>query len=110
MAKIVFDGNSSGKMCFSLISNNAVSVLDEAELGKEVKIVVRDEHGSDVEIAFLVTRNVHLGERQHWLYGSVLSTDGIYRQIEIKRYRDNPDRNSVEVFPQAPPIHLQKLR
>ena len=105
MEKVVFDGNDFGKKCFSFIEGVNYDALDEAKLGKEIKIVVKDDHGSIVPLAFRVVRDVHLGVRQRWLYGKVLSTDDeVYRQVEIKLYKDESHLNSVEIFPQAPPI------
>lgn len=110
MEKVVFDGDNFKKTSFFFISGVDYKALDEAKLGKEIEIAVRDNHGNDVTIAFEVTRNAYLGERQHWLYGSVRSTDGIYRQIEIRRNKDKPHLDRVDVFPQAPPLLIQKLR
>lgn len=107
MEKVVFDGNDFGKKSFSLIPDFSYEVLDdEYMLGKEIGISVRDSSGNDVAIAFRVIRDVHLGNRQRWLYGEVLADDGIYRQIEIKRYKGQSHLDSVEVFPQAPPIPI----
>lgn len=105
MDKVVFDGNDLAKRCFSLSSDFGYERLDGEEvLGKQMIIAAKDSSGSDVSIAFRVIRDVHLGNRQHWLYGEVLADDEVYRQIEIKLYKGEPHLNSVEVFPQAPPI------
>ncbi len=110
MESVVFDRNDFNKKCFSLIPGVDYKALDKSVLGDEVEIAVRDSLGNDVTIAFEVTRNVYLGDRQRWQYGKVLASDGIYRQIEIKRYKDEAHLDSVEVFPQAPPLLVQKLR
>ena len=110
MEKVVFDGDNFKKKSFSFIPGVDYKALDETELGKEIEIAVKDDHGNEVAIAFEVTRNAYLGKRQHWLYGSVRSTDGIYRQIEIRRHKNKPHLDSVDVFPQAPPLLIQKLR
>ena len=104
LEKVVFDGNDFGKKCFSFISGYGYKELDEAKLGMEIKIPVEDDCGNVVLIAFRVIRDVYFGDRQRWLHGKVLSEDEVYRQVEIKLYNDESRLNSMEVFPQAPPL------
>ena len=109
MDRVVFGRNDLMMRAFTLVPGDNYVVLDKGKLGDEVEIAVSDDLGNVSSIAFRVIRNVLLGERQHWVYGAVISGDGLYRQIEIKLYDDNHDLDSVEVFPQAPPI-IEKLR
>ncbi len=109
MDRVVFDRNDFKMKSFSLVPGHNYEVLDKGKNGDEVEIAVSDDLGNVSSIAFRVTRNVFLGKRQHWVYGAVISGDNLYRQIEIKMYDDNHDLDSVEVFPQAPPI-IEKLR
>lgn len=110
MAKFVFDDNDLKRKRYAFLDEDR-SALGGADIGSERAIVVKNEQGDKVEITFRVTRNVHLGKRQHWLYGCILGSPvGEYRQIEIKMYDKEPHLDSVEVFLQAPPSLIQKLR
>ena len=110
MTKFVFDDSELKKKRYAFTDNDR-SAFEDAEVGSEKKIVVEDEQGDNVEMTFRVTRNVHLGKRQHWLYGCLLGVPvGEYRQIEIKLYDREPHLDSIEVFLQAPPSLMQKLR
>ena len=110
MAKFVFDDKELKKKRYDFLDADR-GALDGADIGSEKKIVVKNEQGDTTEITFRVTRNVHLGTRQHWLYGCILGSPlGEYRQIEIKMYDHEPHLDSIEVFLQAPPSLIQKLR
>ncbi len=104
MVQFVFDEELK-KTCYYFIDDDR-STFDGAEIGAKIAIVAKNENGDNVELAFLVTRNVYLGKskRQHWLYGCLLETpNDWYYQIEIKLYKDEPHLDSIGVFPQAPP-------
>ncbi len=85
--------------------------LDGIEIGQEASIRVRNEENEIVTISFVVTRNTNLSPKTRWVYGKVLGLpEGEYHQIEIKLNKDEPEMDTVEVFPQAPPISFSKLR
>ena len=68
-------------------------------------IQVLDSAGKETRISFRVTRNVRLGSSQHWVYGQVLEPAGdFYRQVEIKIHMNHPEYDTVEIYPQAPPV------
>ena len=68
-------------------------------------IQVLDSAGKETRISFRVTRNVRLGSSQHWVYGQVLEPAAdCYRQVEIKLHMNHPEYDTVEIYPQAPPV------
>ena len=59
-----------------------------------------------MRLVFRVTRNAQLGSYQHWIYGQVLEPySGYYEQVEFRFYKDHPEHDSIEIFPQAPPLY-----
>lgn len=72
------------------------------------KMFVKDRDGEMMRLVFRVTRNAQLGSYQHWIYGQVLEPySGYYEQVEFRFYKDHPEYDSIEIFPQAPPIYLK---
>jgi hypothetical protein len=71
------------------------------------EMFVKDRDGEMMRLVFRVTRNAQLGPYQHWIYGQVLEPySGYYEQVEFRFYKDHPEYDSIEIFPQAPPIYL----
>ena len=71
------------------------------------EMFVKDGNGEVMRLVFRVTRNAQLGSYQHWIYGQVLEPySGYYEQVEFRFYKDHPEYDSIEIFPQAPPIYL----
>jgi hypothetical protein len=67
---------------------------------------VKDRDGEMMRLVFRVTRNAQLGPYQHWIYGQVLEPySGYYEQVEFRFYKDHPEYDSIEIFPQAPPLY-----
>ena len=78
---------------------------ENIEIDSETGIRVRNEQDEVVTIPFHVTRDEQLSEKNRWIYGMVLnSPDDLYYQIEVKLHKCEPERDTVEVFLQAPPI------
>ena len=101
--KEYFSGDAFRKRVFSFASNNRGS-LEAAELDAEISLRAKNEQGEEIEIPFRVTRNAHLGKKTRWIYGEVLAVpDDEYYQIEIKLHRGQPEMDTIEVFPHAPP-------
>ena len=93
------------KKVFSFISDDRTP-LEGISIGSKVSIRVRDKENKIVKIRFDVTRNTCLGKKTRWVYGRVLnSSDDEYYQIELKIHEGKPEMDTVEVFPQAPPIN-----
>ncbi len=110
MERVVFDDNTLKKRVFSFMGNDRTE-LKKAKVGAKVSIIVRDEQGEAITIPFRVTRNAHLGKKSQWIYGKVLDApDGEYHQIELKLHKEEPKTDTVEVFLQAPPSIINKLR
>lgn len=102
--------NEVFKKVFSFPSDNR-TLLQGAKVDSEISIPVEDEQGKVFEIVFRVTRSVKLGKKAEWIYGKVLNApSGAYYQIEIKLHEGRPDSDTVEVFLQAPPSIINKLR
>jgi len=79
--------------------------LSNMPVGTQQAIQVVDSEGKETRILFRVTRNVRLGSSQHWVYGQVLEPAGDwYRQVEIKLHMNHPEYDTVEIYPQAPPV------
>ena len=85
--------------------------MDGISIGSKVSVCVRNIENEIVVISFNVIRDAHLGTKIRWVYGMVLnSLDGKYYQIEIKINKDEPEADTIEVFLQAPPSNIKKLR
>ncbi len=81
--------------------------MEDTEIGSETSVTVSDERGDTVHIPFRVTRNTLLSPKIRWVYGEVLGMpEGEYHQIELKLHAGKPERDTVEVFLQAPPLVL----
>ena len=106
-----FNANGEAlKMVFSFPSDDRTS-LQETAIDSEISIPVEDKRGKVFEIMFCVTRSVNLGKKAKWIYGKVLNAPGgAYYQIEIKLHKGQPKSDTVEVFLQAPPSIINKLR
>ena len=101
---------SDTKKVYSFIDDNRSS-LKEIKVGSEASIRVRDAEEKVTTILFRVTRDAHLGQKSRWIYGEVIVPDGkYYYQIELRIHKDNPEIDTIEVFPQAPPITINKPR
>ena len=102
MECVAFDGDVS-KKCFSFPDDDRSS-LNDVKIGSVVTLVVNDKNGDKKELKFRVTRNTYIG-MEHWVYGQVVSSGDVYLQVEIK-IRENSSRDTIEVFPQAPPARI----
>ena len=104
MATFVFDDEELKRKCYNFIDNER-EALKKAAIGSKATILVKNDQNQDVKLTFRVTRNVELGTMQHWIYGQVLDwPSGFYHQVEIKMYKDRPHLDTIEVYPQAPPL------
>lgn len=96
------------KRVFSFTSDDRAS-LDNVSVGSLANVDAKNEEDEIVSISFKVTRDAYLGKGARWIYGEVLDSPAVgYHQIEIKLHKDNPNADTIEIFPQAPPIN--KLR
>lgn len=110
MRNVVFDDAALKKRVYFFMGNDR-SVLKGARVGSKSAVNVKDEQGEAITIAFRVTRNAHLGKKTQWIYGKVLDApEGEYHQIELKLHKEDPKMDTVEVFLQAPPSIINKLR
>ena len=78
--------------------------LKDVKIDEEVRVHVKNKQGEATTISFRVTRNAHLNEKTVWIYGMVLNLfDDEYHQIELKLHKDEPERDTIEVFLRAKP-------
>lgn len=104
MATFVSDDESLKRRCYNFIDDDR-EMLKSATIDSRITIMVKNDQNQDVKLTFRVTRNVELGTMQHWLYGQLLEwPSDFYFQIEIKMYKDRPHLDTIEVYPQAPPL------
>jgi hypothetical protein len=110
MRNVVFDDAALKKRVYFFMGNDR-SILKGAKVGSKSAVNVKDEQGEAITIAFRVTRNAHLGKKTQWIYGKVLDApEGEYHQIELKLHKEDPKMDTIEVFLQAPPSIINKLR
>ena len=110
MERVFFDDETLKKRVYSFMGNDRTT-LKRAKVGSNKEIIVKNEQGEAITIPFRVTRNAHLGKKTQWIYGKVLDApDGEYHQIELKLHKEEPKNDTVEVFLQAPPSIINKLR
>lgn len=106
MLTAIFNDDDMRKTTFYFTDADR-SMFEDLQYGSILEIAVKDAKGDIVMIPFSVTRNAFLGSYSHWIYGQVLGTeDDIYREIQIRLRKGNPEYDTIDVFPQAPPIRL----
>ena len=98
------------KKVFSFTSDDRTS-LEKLIIGSKTCIRAKNREEKTVTIPFRVTRDAYLGTKTRWIYGTVLNApDDEYHQIELKLHKNEPEKDIIEVFLQAPPVIINKLR
>lgn len=105
-----FNVKEALKRVFFFPDDDRTLLLQEAKIDSVINLPVKDKNGEVFEVPLRVTRNTHLGRKTRWIYGEVLNLPGVYHQIEIKLHKGEPRCDTIEVFLQAPPSIVNKLR
>ena len=106
MLTATFNDDNLKKSTFYFLDDDR-SMFENLEYGSTMELTIKDAKGNIVTIPFSVKRNSFLGSKNRRIYGQVLETeDDIYREIQIKLYKENPQWDTIDVFPQAPPLKI----
>lgn len=101
----VFDEALKKKVYF--FNGNTREEFESVTIGSTVEVEVKDVQKKAVMVLkFRVTRDTHLGMRQRWVYGKLLNDPAseYYQEVQIRLHMDEPESDSIWVFPKAPPI------
>ena len=88
--------------------DNDRSMFDGIEYDQKVELAVKNTKGDLVSIPFCVTRNTFLGHFHRRIHGKVLgTTDGLYREIQIRLCKNAPEKDVIVVYLSAPPLEIK---
>lgn len=92
-------------------NGNKRKELERIKVGSIVVMEVENDQNEAIILQFRVTRDAHLGGWQRWVYGQLLNdpAGGYYQEVQIRLHEDEPESDSIWVFPKAPPLTINKL-